>query len=282
VQQGEAARAAAAQADRAPADRAPADRARGDGSRRPAVHVPPDTAAEVLVRDAPHAAPPHALPAAVLWDMDGTLVDTEPYWIEEEFALVAEHGGRWSMEQATSLVGNALAVSAAVLRREGGVDLPEPVIVERLLAGVVRRVRERIPWRPGAQHLLAELRGMGVPCALVTMSYRVLAEAVVAALPAGSFVTLVTGDEVTHGKPHPEPYLRAAAVLGVPPGRCVALEDSPAGVASAEAAGVPVVAVPHVVPIVRAPGRSRASTLQSITPTLLAQIAAGGVLDLPD
>jgi len=102
--------------------------------------------------------------------MDGTIVDTEPYWIECEVELVGQFGNSWSLEQAHSLVGRDLRDSAAILRDEGGVDLPIDEIVNYLLDGVIDRVRRRIPWRPGARELLAQLKAAGVPCALVTMS----------------------------------------------------------------------------------------------------------------
>jgi HAD superfamily hydrolase (TIGR01509 family) len=219
------------------------------------------------------------LPAAVLWDMDGTLVDTEPYWIAAEYALVAEHGGTWSDAHAHALVGSDLLVSGEYIRRHGGVDLPAARIVEDLLDRVVASVLEHIPWRPGAQELLAALGADGVPCALVTMSYRRLADAVTAALPAGTFATVVTGDEVRYGKPHPEPYLEAAARLGVPVQECVAIEDSRTGVASAEAAGVPVLAVPHLVPIPEGPGRVVVATLEGLDREGLAELWAAARQD---
>lgn len=202
-----------------------------------------------------------ALPAAVLWDMDGTLVDTEPYWIECEYALVESYGGTWSDELAHAQVGNDLIDTARALVEHGGVPLDPPVIVERLLDGVVERVRRHLPWRPGAQELLAELHALRVPCALVTMSWRRLAEAVVDTLPPGRFSAVVTGDEVERPKPFPDPYLRAARLLGAEPGRCVALEDSPKGVASAVAAGVPTLAVQHFVPLAPGPGRTVVDSL---------------------
>jgi len=203
-------------------------------------------------------------PAAVLWDMDGTIVDTEPYWIATEYELVAEFGGHWSDEKAHSLVGLDLRDSAAIIRDRGGVDLPIDDIVNRLLDGVIARIAERIPWRPGARELLADLRRAGVPTALVTMSWRRFAEAVVDVLPPGTFTTLVTGDEVSRGKPDPEPYLVAAAALGVDPRDCVAIEDSPTGVRSAVAAGCRTLAVPNVVDIPEGDGYERIESLADI------------------
>ncbi len=190
-----------------------------------------------------------ARPAAVLWDMDGTIVDTEPYWIECEYELVAEFGGHWDQEKAHSMVGNDLRVSAAILRDQGDVDLPIDDIVNRLLDGVIARVQRRVPWRPGARDTLIALRKAGIPCALVTMSWTRFADAVVKALPPGTFDVVITGDEVKNGKPHPEPYLTAANRLGVRAKDCVAIEDSPTGVASAVAAGCRTFAIPNVVDI---------------------------------
>ena len=181
--------------------------------------------------------------------MDGTLVDTEPYWIETEFNLVAEFGGTWSMEHALNLVGNDLLVSGAYIREHGGVDLDPAEIVDRLLDGVVAKVREQVPWRPGARELLTELNLAGVPCALVTMSWQRFVAPILEALPPGTFATVVTGDRVELGKPHPEPYLLAAAELGVDPSDCLAIEDSNTGAKSAQAAGCTVLVVPNHVPV---------------------------------
>jgi HAD superfamily hydrolase (TIGR01509 family) len=211
-----------------------------------------------------------SLPAAVLWDMDGTLVDTEPYWIAAEHAIVAEHGGTWNDEFAHQLVGNDLMVSAQFIRDHSPITWEPERIVEELLGRVVVQVQEHVPWRPGARELLTDLRAAGVPNALVTMSWRSLADAVVSALPEGAFEAVVTGDEVEHGKPHPEPYHVAARLLGVDPARCVAIEDSPTGVRSAVAAGVPTLAVPHVVPVPQMAGAVQVDGLAGMTPQGLA------------
>lgn len=201
--------------------------------------------------------------------MDGTIVDTEPYWIATEFELVAEFGGEWSDEKAHSLVGFDLRDSARILRDQGGVDLPIDDIVNRLLDGVIARVRHEVPWRPGALELLQSLRQAGIPTALVTMSWRRFAEAVVDALPAGSFDVVITGDEVTQGKPHPEPYLAAAAALGLHAADCIAIEDSPTGVRSAVAAGCRTYAVPNVVDVPEGVGYTRIESLTDLDLTAL-------------
>jgi len=198
--------------------------------------------------------------------MDGTLVDTEPYWIAEERALVERYGGVWTDEHAHQLVGNDLLVSAKYILAHSPVELTSLEIVHELLAGVVARVVCHVPWRPGARALLASLVTHQVPCALVTMSWETLASAVVSSLPKDSFAVVVTGDVVSHGKPHPEPYLTAARLLGVDVEACIAIEDSPPGVASAVAAGIPTIAVPHQVPVPETVGAVQISTLNGLEP----------------
>ena len=217
------------------------------------------------------------LPSAVLWDMDGTLVETEPYWIEAEYELADEHGGTWSEAHALNLVGNDLIESGRYIREHAGIDLEPADIVEQLLDKVTARIRRAVPWRPGALELLADLHAQGVRCALVTMSYRRFVAPVLTALPEGSFEVVVTGDAVTQGKPHPEPYLKAAALLGVDPSTAVAIEDSNTGVRSAEAAGCLVLAVPNHVPVLDGPGRVLRDTLEGLSARdLLPMFASAG------
>ncbi len=209
---------------------------------------------------------------AVLFDMDGTIVDTEPYWMSAEHALVEEHGGTWSDEHAHAIVGNALLDSARYIREHGSVDLEPAQIVDRLITDVVAATVRDIPWQPGARELLTVLAENQVPCALVTMSYTALTTPITDQLPADTFAAVVTGDQVNDGKPHPEPYLTAMARLGVDASGCVAIEDSPTGVASAEAAGCLVVAVPNHVPIEAAPGRIIVDSLTDLDLNILTEL----------
>lgn len=185
-------------------------------------------------------------PAAVLWDMDGTLVDTEPYWMTAESDLVASFGGTWTAEDGLTLVGSGLWHSATVLQGRG-VALDQEAIIDHLTARVLDQARNSIPWRPGAKELLLELHNAGIPMALVTMSMRPLAEHIANDFDHPVFATIVSGGDVDHAKPHPQPYLKAATILGVDPGDCVAIEDSEPGLASATTSGAVVIGVPaHV------------------------------------
>lgn len=186
-------------------------------------------------------------PAAVLWDMDGTLVNTEPYWIAAETELIESFGGTWTHEEALQLVGSGLMASAQILQAKG-VDLPAPEIVDRLTDRVLQQLVEfGIPWRPGARELLVELREQGIPTALVTMSISRMAHHIADRLGFVGFDAVVSGDDVIESKPHPEPYLRGAKLLGVDPADCLAIEDSEPGIRSAVAAGVVTIGVPFIV-----------------------------------
>lgn len=183
--------------------------------------------------------------------MDGTLVDTEPYWMAAERELVHAYGGDWTAEDGLTLVGLGLENTASALQSRG-VDLTVPAIIDQLTQRVLSQSRTEIPWRPGVLQLLGSVHSSGIPLALVTMSMRALADHIVytgnADASAGPlFDLIVTGEDVEHPKPHPEPYLRAAELLGVDITQCVAIEDSLPGLASAVASGATVVGVPaHV------------------------------------
>ena len=206
--------------------------------------------------------------------MDGTLVDTEPYWMEAEFALAERYGGTWSRELALQLVGSDLLDSGRYIREHMGIDVTPERIVDELLDSVIERVERVVPWREGARELLSSLRAAGVPCALVTMSYARFVKPIVAALPADTFAAVVTGDVVDHGKPHPEPYLAAARDLDVLTEDCLAIEDSNTGTTSAVAAGCRVLVAPLHVTVLPGPGRVFTESLVGLSAASRLGVAA--------
>ncbi|MDB6428773.1 MULTISPECIES: HAD family phosphatase [unclassified Curtobacterium] len=193
--------------------------------------------------------PERVLPAAVLWDMDGTIIDTEPIWQQSQVELTDRYGAEWTHEDGLSLVGSGLERSGEILR-DRGVDMDVEEIVLWMTDYVTQRLQGgELPWRPGARELVEELHDRGIPTALVTMSRRTMALVTADALGARGFRVVVAGDDVDRPKPHPDAYLAAAAQLGVDPTACIAIEDSATGVASAVASGAVTVAVEHIVPL---------------------------------
>jgi HAD superfamily hydrolase (TIGR01509 family) len=204
--------------------------------------------------------------AAALWDFDGTLANTEPLWLEAEFDLITALGGIWSVDHADQLVGNSLIDSGSyILNTIGRHDLSPAWVVDELLDRVIEAMLSKpIPWQPGALDLLGSFAAAGVPCALVSASYRVLLDAALTQLPRETFQASVAGNEVRHGKPHPEPYETAAAALRVDSRHCVVFEDSITGARSGNAAGALVITVPSRVPIPPAPRRRQVTSLAEL------------------
>jgi HAD superfamily hydrolase (TIGR01509 family) len=212
----------------------------------------------------------------VLFDMDGLLVDSEPLWFEVECAVMARLDGRWSEADQRALIGGSLPRTVSYLLARAGRPAAPEEIGRWLVDGMTSLLRSRsLTTLPGAGELLAEVRAAGIPHALVTSSERPVMEAVLAQLGIG-FTATVCADDVSRGKPDPEPYLRAAKLLDADPRRCVALEDSPNGVASAEAAGCRLVAVPSLVPIDPQPGRVVAASLSQVSLARLRDLVAAG------
>lgn len=210
--------------------------------------------------------------AAVLWDMDGTLIDSEPTWIQAQLALVEEHHGTWTYTDGLSLVGTDMVVTARALQ-DAGVPLSASDIIGRLTQEVTATLRRHIAWRPGAMALVKGLLAEGIPQAIVTTSPLGMTQIVAEALPTGAISSIVAGEHVAQGKPHPEPYLTAARQLGVDPWRCVAIEDSPTGLAAAIAAGTIPIGVPHDAILQNAGRWTRLDSLADVTVEDLLRIA---------
>ncbi|MFD3574259.1 HAD-IA family hydrolase [Streptomyces sp. NPDC058644] len=201
---------------------------------------------------------------AVLLDMDGTLVDTEGFWWDAEVEVFAALGHTLDEAWRDVVVGGPMTRSAGFLIASTGADITVPELTVLLNDGFENRIGRALPLMPGAARLLAELAAHEVPMALVSASHRRIIDRVLESIGAHHFALTVAGDEVTRTKPHPDPYLLAAAGIGAEPARCAVIEDTATGVAAAEAAGCRVVAVPSVAPIAAASGRTVVPSLEHV------------------
>jgi HAD superfamily hydrolase (TIGR01509 family) len=208
---------------------------------------------------------------AVMFDMDGLLVDSEPLWFLAEEKVISRLGGTWAPSDQQVLVGGSMETTVKYLLSKGTRPAPPAAVARWLIEAMVDLLSTQpLPVMPGAVELLTEVRAAGLPHALVTSSEPEIVDVVLARLGAGAFPVVVCAADVAHAKPDPEIYLLAAAKLGVDPHDCIALEDSPNGVAAAEAAGYLTVAVPSVVPI---PARHRRVVLPSLAGVTLGDLA---------
>jgi HAD superfamily hydrolase (TIGR01509 family) len=217
----------------------------------------------------------------VLFDMDGLLVDSEPFWFEVEREVMARLDGNWSEADQHALIGGSLPRTVTYLLARAGRQASRQDVGRWLVDGMTTLLAARpLPMRPGAADLLAEVRAAGIGHALVTSSERPIMDAVLRQLGIG-FTATVCADDVHNGKPDPQPYLLAAALLGADPRWCVALEDSPNGVASAEAAGCALIAVPSLVPIAARPGRVVAGSLAEVDLAMLRKLVPAAEREAP-
>lgn len=201
----------------------------------------------------------------VLFDMDGTLLDSEKIWDVALDDLASWLGGALSMTARQRMVGSSLARSVAILHSDLGIEADPESSGAYLTERTAELFRTDIVWKPGARELLDAVSAAGVPAALVTSTHRRLTEIALDTIGRHYFGAVVCGDEVRRPKPHPDPYLRAAELLGVPPHRCVAIEDSPLGITAAEAAGCVVLAIPSEVEIAVAPTHTIRTSLVGLS-----------------
>ncbi|MER7843477.1 HAD family phosphatase [Kitasatospora sp. NPDC096077] len=203
-----------------------------------------------------------APPAAVLFDMDGTLVDTEQLWWQAAAELAEELDHPLTDQDAPEVLGQAVEHTAAHLHRVSGTDRTEAELALVLGESFAAKVAAETVPRPGALALLAALREARVPTALVSASPRLVVDLVLSAIGRDWFAVTMAAEDTPRTKPAPDPYLAAAERLGLDPAACVAVEDTPTGVASAAAAGCAVLAVPSTaVPI---PDGERITLLDSL------------------
>ena len=182
---------------------------------------------------------------AVIFDLDGVLIDSEPVWEQVRRGLVEEHGGRWPDDVQTDLLGMNTAEWARYLSEDLGVGLPPGEVADVVIVRMAGRYAESLPLMPGADHALRRLSARW-RLALASSSPRRLIDSVLAAAGwADLFEATVSTDEVGRGKPAPDVYLEAARRLGVPASACAAVEDSSNGLRSAAAADTPVIAIPR-------------------------------------
>lgn len=200
--------------------------------------------------------------------MDGTIVDSEDYWINAEVELVELFDGTWTHKDGMELVGNGLPVTAAKLQQHG-VKLTIDEIIQALTNRVLEQLEVSVPWRPGAIELINQFQRAGIPQALVTMSIERMARSVVALIPDLPLTEVVAGDNVINSKPDPEAYLLGADKLGVDINKCVAFEDSPSGCRSAYSSGAVTVGVTNLVSL---DGVSTDVTLDSLVGVSAEQI----------
>ena len=204
---------------------------------------------------------------AVLWDMDGTLVDSEKLWDISLTALYQSFGGVMSRETRAALVGASAEETMVTVYAELGLE-PDPEAMVESIRWLHDNTAELfdggLPWCDGAREMLDALAADRTPMALVTNTQRELAERALNSIGRHYFSVTVCGDEVPNGKPAPDPYLRAADLLGVSPSDCLAVEDSVTGTAAAESAGCAVLVVPNDVPVPGGRRRRHVDTLAAL------------------
>lgn len=214
---------------------------------------------------------------AVLWDMDGTLVDSEKLWDIGLQELYRRHGRELSDAVRATTIGGSSEVVMQIVYADLGLE-PDPGDIAHTADWLHDYVGELfetgLPWCAGAQEMLDDLAAAGVTMALVTNTRRALTEKALNSIGRQYFTVTVCGDEVPEGKPSPDPYLRAAELLGLEPEQCLAIEDSVTGTTAAEAAGCAVLVIPNEIEVPAGPRRRHAESLADLNVAQLQDVHA--------
>ncbi len=206
-------------------------------------------------------------PLAILWDYDGTLVDTQPIWRQVDYDIVSSHGHQWSEEQEHSLIGiSGLDAGRSLIHACGGPGMTDAQMDELRCRMVAERVAsQELLYRPGAYALIEACAAIGLACALFSASPRFVLDAGLARMPAHWFEATISGYEISRPKPDPQGYLLAAERLGVDPRDCLVIEDSLPGIQAGLASGAGVLAIPCMTPLEDLPGQVLRDSLTEVT-----------------
>lgn len=226
----------------------------------------------------------YRVPKAFLVDMDGTMIDTEKFWVQSEAETAQKYGKVMPHELSIELIGVSVAHSGQVIVDALGLDITVDEFVEDMINNVVRHMlSDELIWRPGAKELLKYANENKIPIVLVTSSYTRLASIFVdkaKEVDGKGFDFYIAGDKVQNPKPHPEPYLTAAEKLGVNIEECIILEDSNSGINAGKASGGKTIAIPFMSKLEPIEGISWINSITELTPEIMDRVLSGELVDL--
>ena len=209
---------------------------------------------------------------AVLWDMDGTLIDSEPLWIEEERRLMESLGVEWTDDDARYCLGGPMARVDHYMRERSGQEFESGVLSSRLLTMVAERFAGPLPFAPGALELLEELQSIEVEMALVSASPRNLIDKAMTSFGENRFKVIISNNDVNKPKPDPEGYLLAAERLGVEIARTLIIEDSIPGIGAAQSSGAFVLGIAHFGELPQSPRTIQRLSLKGLSAAALGEL----------
>ena len=209
---------------------------------------------------------------AVFFDMDGTLIDSEPFWLEAEIELMARFGFVWDEDNQAHCLGGPLDRVGEYMNDLAGRPRSGAYFTQEVISLMAEKLKAGAPFMPGACELIAVIEQWSIPMALVSASPRILMDAVLANMEHTPFGVSISADDVVNVKPHPEGYEKAARFFDKAPRDCLVIEDSDAGVSAAVASGACVLAIPQLVKIQESPRVRTVESLEVVTPDFLKEL----------